>query len=820
MSVIVGRALPDARDGLKPAQRRILYAMSKLGNFHDQPTKKSARIVGDTIGKYHPHGDMAAYETLVRLAQDFTMNHTLVEGQGNMGSIDGDPPAAQRYTEVRLTKLAEEMLEDLDKKAVSFVPNFDNTEDEPIVLPSKIPNLLVNGASGIAVGVTTSILQHNLMEVCSAITAFIDNKNITNQELLQYIKGPDFPTGGIVFYNEDLIKSYIIGKGSCTIRGRIKTEEQKDRKTLIIDEIPYAVNKAMLIQKIAGLVKEKKIQGISDLRDESNKDGIRIVIELKKDANPEIIINMLYTHTPLQVTIPVRNVAVMGNNLITMDIRHMIKIFVEFRIEVIRKRTQFELAVASDRNHIVEGLLTAMSHIDEIINLLKKSNEIKDARQNLINNYSLSEKQANAILDMKLSKLTHLETKSLEIESADLKNKINQYNEILKDENKINDIIKEETKYISERYGRKRKTTIEYNPNLKIDNEELITDEDTTIILTNNNYVKRMQTSLYKSQSRGGKGVITIALREGDFVKQVISCKSKDYLLLFTNKGRVHWLKAYQISEENRYSIGKALVNFITLRDNEKVEKILNTRSFANSFIIFISKHGKIKKVNAEHFSRPRNNGIIAMPLLENDSLANVCISNGNNELFIATRKGKALHFKETDLREMGRNAIGVRGIRLNAGDEVINILAANSDDLIASVTSKGFGKITELNKYRLQKRGGKGVINLKIKEKTGEIIKVLKVDLDDNIILFNSQGMSIEFPASEVRITGRGASGVRLMKIESDSRIVDAQVAPKQNNKNNEQIQDESVGSKHEQEKKFKTNIPIDKQPKDNEKE
>ncbi|MGC8571763.1 MAG: DNA gyrase subunit A [Candidatus Micrarchaeia archaeon] len=783
MSVIIGRALPDARDGLKPAQRRILYAMSRLGNFHDQPTKKSARIVGDVIGKYHPHGDMAAYETLVRLAQDFTMNHTLVEGQGNMGSIDGDPPAAQRYTEVRLTKFAEEMLEDLDKKAVPFVPNFDNTEEEPTVLPTKIPTMLINGASGIAVGVTTSIMPHNLKEVCNAIIAYVDNRNISNQELMQYVKGPDFPTGGILFYNEDLIKSYMTGKGSCTVRGKINKEEQKGRPMLIVNEIPYAVNKAQLIQKIAQLVKEKKIQGISDLRDESNKEGIRIVIELRKDANPDIIINMLYTHTPLQTTIPIRNLAVIGNNLITMDLKHMIKIFVDFRAEVIRKRTEYLLSVASDRNHIVEGLLIAMSHIDEIVSMLKSSNDIKDARQNLINKYNMSEKQANAILDMKLSKLTHLEAKSLEIESAELKDKISQYNEILKDEKKIDNIIKEETKYIRDTYGRDRRTVIEENPNLIINNEELIADEDTTIILTNNNYIKRLQTSIYKSQSRGGKGVIAIELREGDFVKQILSCRSKDYLLLFTNKGRVYWLKAYQISEENRYSIGKAIVNFVTLTENEKVEKILNTRNFSNNFIDFITKHGKIKRVKAERFSKPRRNGIIAMPMIENDVLADVCISNGNNELFIATKKGKALRFKETDIREMGRNAIGIRGIRLNANDEVINIISATSTDLIASITSKGFGKITELNKYRLQKRGGKGVINLKIKDKTGDVIKALKVNITDDIILFNSQGMSIEFPASDVRMTGRSASGVRLMKLESGT-VVDAQAIPKKDDK------------------------------------
>ncbi|MGC8688175.1 MAG: DNA gyrase subunit A [Candidatus Micrarchaeia archaeon] len=783
MSVIVGRALPDARDGLKPAQRRILYAMSKLNNFHDQPTKKSARIVGDVIGKYHPHGDMAVYETLVRLAQDFTMNYTLVEGQGNMGSMDGDPPAAQRYTEVRLTKLAEEMLSDLDKKAVPFIPNFDNTEEEPLILPTKIPNLLINGASGIAVGVATSILQHNLKEVCDAIVAYIDNKEISIHDLLNYIKGPDFPTGGIVFYNEALVNSYVSGKGSCIVRGKINVEEQKGRQSLIITEIPYMVNKATLIQKIAELVKNKKIQGISDLRDESNKDGVRIVIELRKDANSNVITNILYTHTPLQTTIPVRNIAVIGNNLVTMNVKQMVKVFVDFRLEVIRKRTEFDLNVASERLHIVEGLLVAMSHINEIVDMLKNSDDLKAARQNLIQNYSLSEKQANAILDMKLSKLTGLESKSLEIESKDLNNKIKEYKEILSDENKIYNIIKEETKYIREKYGRERRTVIEVNENIEVNNEELINDEDVTIILTNNNYMKRMQTSIYKSQDRGGKGIISMTLREGDFVKQILHCKSKDYILLFTDRGRVYWVKAYQIPEENRYSLGKAAVNIVSLVEGEKIEKLLYTRNFEGSVITFITKQGRAKRVNAKYFSKPRKNGIMAIPIPKNDSLADVCISNGKSELFIATKKGKALRFNETNIREMGRNAVGVRGIRLNNGDEVINILAVSNKDLIASITEKGMGKITELEKYRLQKRGGKGVLNLKIKEKTGNVIKVLKVNTDENIILFNSKGLSIQFPVEEIRITGRSASGVKLMKLDPDSKVVDAQVVSTNNN-------------------------------------
>ncbi|MGI0100691.1 MAG: DNA gyrase subunit A [Candidatus Micrarchaeaceae archaeon] len=781
MSVIVGRALPDARDGLKPAQRRILWSMYKLNNTHDQPTKKSARIVGDCIGKYHPHGDIAVYETLVRMAQDFALNHPFVEGQGNFGSIDGDPPAAQRYTEVRLNKLAEEMLADIEKKSVPFVPNFDNTEEEPALLPAMVPNLLLNGASGIAVGVATNIMPHNLSELCDAISAYISNKEITSEELLGFVQGPDLPTGGIIFYDNALVSSYLAGRGTVTIRGRYVTEKIKNRTAIVITEIPYNVNKATLVETIANLAKNKKITGISDLRDESGKEGIRVVIELKQDADMGIVLNTLYRHTQFETSLPVMNIAVIGNSLVTLNLRQFIKVFVDHRISVIRKRTKYDLDVASDRLHIVEGLLTAVNDIDNVIRYIKASDDIKTARQALIGKYSITEKQANAILDMKLSRLTHLEAQSLESEKKELTDKISDLSGILADEAKIYDIINRETSHLKEKYGRERRTTIERNvPEKEFTNEDLITDSETTVILTSNNYIKRISSNVYKSQDRGGKGVITIQLKENDFVKEMVSCMLKDYLLIISNKGRAYWLKAYMVPEESRYGIGKAAVNLVKLGEGEKVQNIINTRTFSESYLTFVTAKGKIKKISADKFSRPRQNGIKAIPILEGDELSDVCLSNGSSELFIATRRGKALRFSESDIRPMGRGAQGIRGIRLNASDIVINVLSAKADDLIASITEKGFGKITELNRYRLQRRGGKGVINLKTKEKTGHVVKALKVNANDNVLLINSKGKSITFPVNEIRVTGRATSGVRLMRLDIGAAIVDAQTISK----------------------------------------
>jgi len=779
MSVIIGRALPEVRDGLKPAHRRILYTMYRLNNVHNQPTKKSARIVGDVLGHFHPHGDIAVYETLVRMAQDFSMNHTLIEGQGNMGSIDGDRAAAQRYTEVRLTKLTDEMLEDLDKKAVKMVPNFDNTEEEPMLLPAKVPNLLINGSSGIAVGVATNIMPHNLSEICDAVVAYLGNQAITSEQLLSYVKGPDLPTGGMIFNSEALLASYVKGRGAVVIRGKVEKEKIKNKEALIITEIPYTVNKSDLVSQIAELVKDKRITGISDMRDESGKEGIRIVIELKQDAEQEFTLNQLYKHSQLQISLPVMNIAVLGNSLLTLTLRDFIKHFVDHRISVIKNRSTFDLNVARDRMHLVEGLLIALENIEAIVALIKGSKELKDARAGLVQAYKLSEKQANAILDMKLSKLTGLERGSLETEKTDLKSRIAELESILADQNKVLGIIKTETEYIKGHYGRPRRTQIDNSTPLLIEREDLIQDDDTTIILTKNNYVKRIDSKLYREQARGGKGIIAIQLKEGDFVKQIISCKMKDYLLILSNTGRAYWLKAYLIRDEGRYGSGKAVVNLVKFAEGEKAETIINTRVFEKAYLTFITAKGKIKKVAAESFSHPRANGIRAINMQEGDSLADVCLSDGKSELFIATRKGKALRFSESDLRPMGREAVGVRGIRLAADDIVLNLIAAKATDQILSIAELGFGKITALDEYRLQKRGGKGVLNIKIKDKTGLVVRALNASQNGNVVLINSKGVSISFPSSEIRVTGRAASGVRLMRMDSGVKIVDAQILP-----------------------------------------
>ncbi len=782
MSVIEGRALPDARDGLKPAQRRILYAMYRINNLHDQQTKKSARIVGEVIGKYHPHGDSAAYETLVRMAQDFSMNYMLVEGQGNMGSIDGDPAAAQRYTEVRLRRIAEEMLEDLDKNAVPFVPNFDNTEKEPVVLPSKIPNLLLNGSSGIAVGVATNILPHNLNEVSDAIIAYIDNKEITSEELLKYVKGPDFPTGGVVFDTDNLRRSYITGRGSVIIRAKYHIETINSRNAIIITEIPYTVNKAALVQKIGDLVKNKVITTISGLRDESDKKGIRVFIETKKDVDPEFVMNLLFKHTQLQLSLPVMNIAVMGNRLLTLNLRNFIKIFVEHRISVIKNRTEYDLKVAEDRLHIVKGLLVAIENIDAIISTIKASSDTKEAKTSIMEKYELSDKQASAILDMKLSKLTNLEKSALEAENKTLIGNIDYYHNILNNEEEIYKIIKEETIQIKNRYGKERQTEIELNLGMMdITDEDLIKDEDDVIILTNEGYLKRINANEYRSQRRGGRGVTTIGLKEGDFIKQSIECKTKDYLLFITNKGRAYWLKSYNVPEGSRYASGKAAVNLIKLSEGEKINNMINTKEFQNKFIIFITTNGIIKKTNAELFSHPRTKGIRALSLKGDDTIADVVLSNGDSEIVIITEKGTALRFNENGFRALGRNARGVIGIRLKDNDKVKNLITAYKDNYVLTFTENGYGKATEIDKYRLQKRGGKGVRNLKINNKTGNVVMALATKPDDVLMLMTKKGMSIQFKASGVRKTGRNASGVRLINRNEGDVVATAMIISKQ---------------------------------------
>ncbi len=782
MSVIIGRAIPDARDGLKPVQRRILYGMYNLSNTHDQPTKKSARIVGEVMGKLHPHGDMAIYDALVRMAQPFSLNHTFVEGQGNFGSVDGDPPAHMRYTEVRLTKIAENMLDDLEKDTVNFLPNFDNTEKEPAILPAMIPNLLVNGASGIAVGVATSMPPHNLGEVCDGIIKMLENGDVTSDEMTNIIKGPDFPTGGTVIMSTNAYNGYKYGRGQVTIKATIEVDAKKNRLT--ITEIPYNSNKSSIIENIAQLVRDKKLVGISDLRDESDKEGISIVVDLKKDVNPDSVINGLYKHTQLEVTFPIINLAVVGNNLRTFNVLQLLKTFLDHRRDVIRKRSTFELNVAKDRLHIVEGLRITIDKIEEVVKLIRNSDEAKGAREALMRTYTLSEKQANAILDMKLSKLTHLEAETLDKEGLELKTKIIHFTGILEDPKKVDDIIKVETLAIKKAYARDRVTKIIKGEDSEdILEEDMISNEMETIILTSSGYVKRLDPSNYKEQGRGGRGVIVINLKEKDFVKQILTGFTKDYLICISDKGQAYWLKIYKIPEGSRYAEGKAIVNLLDIKD-EKIITLFGIKDFQHSQLLFMTKKGLIKKVHASLFSKPRSNGIRAITINKDDEVVNATTYTNDKYVLIFTKKGKAIKFEESDLRFIGRTAMGVRGIRLKNGDVAEGIIAGDNAGYVLTVTERGFGKLTDIGKYRLQRRGGGGIINVKISDKTGDVAKVLFIpggSLENkNAVLVNSQGVAITIPLNSVRITGRAAKGVHLMKLESGARIVDVRIIDK----------------------------------------
>ncbi len=773
MSVIISRAIPDARDGLKPVQRRILYAMYNIKNFHDQPTKKSARVVGEVIGKFHPHGDIAIYDALARLAQDFSMNHLLAEGQGNFGSIDGDPPAAMRYTEVRLTRLAEEILEDIDKGTVDFIPNFDDTEMEPVVLPSKVPNLLVNGATGIAVGVATSMPPHNLGEVCDAIIHRINKKDSTAEEILNMIKGPDFPTGGIAVMSQNAYNGYKYGRGQLSIRAKADIDDK--HKKIIIKEIPYNVNKSDLMQTMAELARDKKITGLRDIRDESDKQGIRIVIDFKEETSGEQILNMLYKYTQLQVTFPIINLAVIGKSLKSLNILQIIDTFLAHRREVVLKRSRYELDVAKTRLHIVEGLLIAIESIDKIITVIKASSEVSDARKKLIEKFGLTEKQANAILDMKLSRLTHLENNSLNEEKTSLEGKVKYYNTIIASPDMVDGIIRDETADIKKKFARARRTEIIYSEEeADITNEDTISNEKVTVILTNNGYVKRLALSNYREQGRGGKGIISINLKEGDYAKQILTCNNKDFIIGITNLGRAYWIKAYMIPESGRYSEGKAIVNLVDTKE-EKIINMFNINEFTNSKIAFLTSKGLVKKVKAVLFSRPRANGVRAINIREGDRVEDVIMYSGEKYLIISTWNGKAIRFEESKLRYIGRTAIGVRGIRLKGGDLAKNIIAANEAGSVFTVTENGYGKITEVGKYRIQGRGGGGVINIKANQKTGKVAKSMYLKGDEKVVLINSLGVSITFPSNEVRVTGRAASGVRLMDLSSGTKVVGA---------------------------------------------
>ncbi len=774
MSVIVGRALPDVRDGLKPVHRRVLFAMHEMGLLHNKPFKKSARIVGDTLGKYHPHGDSAVYDALVRMAQPFSLRYPLVDGQGNFGSIDGDEAASMRYTEARLTAIAEELLEDIDKETVDFVDNFDGSLKEPSVLPSKAPNLLLNGSSGIAVGMATNIPPHNLREVVSAIIAAIDNPEISVGELMGHVKGPDFPTGGIIHGRQGILQAYKTGHGKIIVSSKTRTERVRDREAIIIEEVPFMVNKSQLIEQIAGLVKDKKIQGIHDLRDESDREGIRVVIELNKDAQADVVLNQLSKHSKLRTTFSINLLALVNNEPKLLSLKDMILQFIEHRKEVVRRRTTFELKKAEARAHILEGLAKALEKIDSVIEAIKKSPGTAEAKKALMSLLGISGEQAQAILEMRLSKLTSTEQKSVLEELSGLRKSIQRLKEILSSEALILGIIKDELRYLSEKYGDERRTEIEEEELDDIDMEDLIEEENQIITITQKGYAKRQPLDAYRQQNRGGRGVIGTQTKEEDFVEHLFVANTHSYLLCFTDRGSVHWLKVYQMPEGGRTAKGKPLVNLIELSNGESINAVLPVKEFRSDlFLIKATKRGIVKKTPLVAYSRPRRGGIKAITLEEGDSLINAAITDGSKDIMLATRKGLAIRFSEKDVRAMGRSAHGVIGVRLKAGDEVVGMVLADDSRDLLTVTERGYGKRTPISHYRRIRRGGHGVINIQNSPRNGDVVAVKSVEGEDEVMVITRKGILIRIPVRTISRIGRNTQGVRIMRLDEDDLVV-----------------------------------------------
>ena len=766
MSVIIGRALPDVRDGLKPVHRRILYVMDELGLLPNKAFKKSANIVGTCLAKYHPHGDMSVYDATVRMAQNFSLRYPLINGQGNWGSIDGDSAAAYRYTEAKLAKISEELLVDIDKDTVDFVDNFDGSTKEPLVLPAKLPNLLVNGSSGIAVGMATNIPPHNIIEICDATIALIENPNLGIDDIIKFVKGPDFPTGALIFGVRGIKEAYKTGRGKLIIRAKTEIED----KNIIATEIPYQINKSVLVENIANLVNEKVIQGITDIRDESNKKGIRIVIETKS-INPEIILNQLFKHTELQTSFGIILLALVDNQPKIFNLKEIIEEYIKHRKNVVTRRNQFELDKAEKRAHILEGLKIALINIDSIVPLLKKSKSTEEAKTNLISNYSLSVEQALAILDMKLQKLTSLETEKINEEHKELLNLIKELKEILASEQKILSIIKDELINLKNEYGDKRKTIILEDAQ-EIETEDLIKEQDLVITLTQSGYIKSTPLELYKQQKRGGKGVIAAGTKEEDFVEKLIVANSHDYVLLFTNKGKVHWLKAYEMPEASRYAKGSAIVNLLNTEKDEIVNALIPVKKFReDNYLFFATKNGLIKKTSLSEFSNPRKGGIIAINLKENDKLVAVKITDGTKKLIIETNNGKAVRFEDNDIRCVGRNSQGVRGIILKNAS-VIGLEICDADYLL-TITENGFGKRTNIEDYRLVSRGGSGVIDIKVDERNGKVAGIKVVNEKDDIMIITKNGSLIRTNVSEISEVGRNTKGVKIMKLDPGDKVI-----------------------------------------------
>jgi DNA gyrase subunit A len=779
MSVIIGRALPDVRDGLKPVHRRVLYAMGELKNDWNKAYKKSARIVGDVIGKYHPHGDAAVYDTIVRLAQDFSMRYPLVDGQGNFGSIDGDPPAAMRYTEIRMQRLAHEMLEDLDKETVDFNPNYDESLSEPAVLPAKIPNLLVNGSAGIAVGMATNIPPHNLSEVINALQALIDTPAMSCEELMAHVPGPDFPTRGIIYGRAGIREAYRTGRGIIRVRARVMVENDKrnQTETLVITELPYQVNKARLIERIAELIRDREIEGVKYVRDESDREGMRIAVGLKKDAVAAVILNQLYKNTRMETTFGVIFLAIVNNRPELLNLKEVLEHFVLHRKDIILRRTRFDLAKAEARAHILEGLKVALDHLDEVVALIRKSASPAEARERLMGAYGLSEIQAQAILDMRLQRLTGLERDKIAEEYKNVLMDIARFNEILASERLVLQIIKDELGQIQEQYGDARLTEI-VDSVREISAEDMIAEEDMVVTISKRGYIKRNPITLYRSQRRGGKGVTAMGTREDDFVERLFVASTHHTFLFFTNLGKVYWCKCYDIPQAGRLSLGKAIVNLLSMEEHEKLATVLAVPEFTpGAFVLMATKKGLVKKTDIMAYSRPRTGGIIAINLLEGDELITARISDGTMNVFLGSAEGKAIRFHESDVRPSGRAASGVRGMKFSEGDHLVAMEVLNYGQTLFAVTEKGFGKRTSIDEYPVHKRGGKGVIAIKASPRNGKVVAILVVDEEDDVMLMTTIGKVIRTRIKEISVISRNTQGVRLIGVDADAgdRVVGA---------------------------------------------
>ena len=779
MSIIIGRALPDVRDGLKPVHRRILYAMYELNNMHDKPYKKSARVVGDVIGKFHPHGDQAVYDAITRMVQTFSMRYSLIDGQGNFGSIDGDSPAAMRYTEVRISRIAEEILKDIEKDTVGFRPNYDESLSEPLVMPSRIPNLLINGSSGIAVGMATNIPPHNLNEVVDGIIATIDNPDITIDELLGFISGPDFPTQAIIYGRQGIREAYTTGRGHITLRARASIETKKDgRELIVISEIPYQVNKARLIENIVELVNAKKIEGISNMKDESNREGIRVVIELKRGEMGLPILNQLYKHTQLQTTFGIIFLTIVNNEPKVLNLKELIAEFVAFRKEVVTRRSQFELTKALDRLHILEGLKIALENIDEVIALIKQSKNPAEARASLMDRFGLSEKQSTSILEMRLQRLTNLEQAKILDDFETTSKEIARLQEILREERLLLDLVKKELVEVRDKYGDERQTEIvDLVP--EITREDMIKDEEVVVTYTHKGYIKRTALDQYRAQLRGGKGKIGIVVRDEDFVDQIYTASTHSYILFFTNAGKAYSIKVYEIPEAPLTSKGKPVINLINAEKDERVTAIAHLREFAeDKYLLLVTKKGQVKKITLSALSHIRSSGIRVISLPEGDSLLGILQTDGDSDVMIATKKGMSIRFHEGDIRPMGRIAYGIRGIRVRKNDEVVSAEIVDQGCRVFTVTEKGYGKVSPCSEYRVQTRGGTGIINVRCGSKNGDVVGLEKVDEASEVILVTDTGRTIRFNAKDMPVQKRGGLGVKLMDLAGDKTISAVAVA------------------------------------------